>query len=75
MILRVTLIKSFLVYLSDIDFTKLRVHSRQPSGIDQPSKSRHSSGHSSGLPKSGDATDDDDDLILGVFTSAEEQEK
>ena len=65
---------SFALFVTDneISLDKLRVskHQSQADQIPSSSRSRHSSGISGN-----ESADDDDDLILGMFTSSEEREK
>ena len=62
----------FLVADNEINLDKLRLskHQSQADQIPSSSRSRHSSGISGN-----ESADDDDDLILGMFTSSEEREK
>ena len=66
---------SFALFVTDneINLDKLRL-SKHQSQADQIPSSSSRSRHSSGI-SGNESADDDDDLILGMFTSSEEREK
>ena len=68
-----TIFNSFFATGNEISLDKLRF-SRHQSQVDTISSTSVRSRHSSGF-SGNESADDDDDLILGMFTSSEEREK